>query len=227
MEEGRGQQPAPPEPAPPLEVEVALTQTDFSKAWAALPQIRRQRAKFTILVLLVVLLSVGRFAVLGAPIDETQWLALILPVLFIGLITSGLLVLMPRRWARQAMSDMGAGQIRFRFDAAGLEVESPLRSHKLAWAALPQHLETDEAFVIYTSSSSLVVVPKRAFAAGELEAARVLLGQRISNKPSKSALPRVLVMWAVLVLAFLGIWHFLRVNAPRSTAPMPEEAESP
>ena len=227
MEERREQQPAPPEPAPPLVVGVELTQSDFSKAWGALPQIRRQRTKFVILVLVVVLGSVSRFALRGDPIDETPWVAMVVPILFIVLLTSGLLWLMPRRWARQAMSDIGAGQMRFCFDAAGLEIESPLRSHKLAWAALPQHLETDDAFVIYTSSASIVVVPKRAFAAGQLEAARVLLGQRVPTKASKSTLPRVLAIWVLLVIASVGIWHFLRVDAASTNAPVPAEAESP
>jgi hypothetical protein len=227
MQEGRGQQPVPPEPAPPLLVEVELSLTDFSKAWGALPQIRRQRVKFSFMVVLAVAAGVGNFMVRAAPDTEAQWLAVFLPVPLVGLLVGGLLWLLPRRWARQAVTDIGGGPMRFRFDAAGLEVESPLRRHQLAWAALPQHLETDDAFVIYTSSSSIVVVPKRAFALGQLDATRALLRQHVSSTPSKSALPRAIAMWAVLVLAFLGIWHFLRTDAAAGTAPDRVEGESP
>lgn len=213
--------------APPLVVEVELSQADFSRAWGALPQIRRQRAKLVFMVVVAVAVSVGSFAVRGAPDHEAQWAPMVLSMLFTGLLVGGLLWRMPRSWARRAVSEIGGGPMKFRFDDAGLQIESPLRRHQLAWAALPQHLESEDAFVIYTSSSSFVVVPKRAFAAGQLEATRALLHQRIPTKPVKSTLPRAIAMWVVLVLAFLGIWHFLRIDRAASTAPDPLEAESP
>jgi hypothetical protein len=227
MEEGR-QQPEPPESAPPLVVEVELSQADFSRVWAALPQIRRQRAKFLVLVVVAAAVGVGSVAVRdGAPDNDAQWFAVILPMLFTGLLVGGLLWLMPRSWARRAVSDIGGGPMKFRFDDAGLEIESPLRRHQLAWAALPQHLETDDAFVIYTSSSSFVVVPKRAFVAGQLEATGALLRRRISTKPVKSGLPRAIAIWAALVIAFLSIWHFLRIDRAPTAEPDSLEAESP
>jgi hypothetical protein len=63
-----------------------------------------------------------------------------------------------RAWIKQAFANVG-GSTTFRFDDFGFSSESKLRQHRLAWAALARSLETPEAFLIYTTPRTVLVVP--------------------------------------------------------------------
>lgn len=191
--------------------EAQLSEGDFREAWGAVPAFRRLRAYamalpiFCAALLLVSVLSNEHEGQAAAQ------LAQILPILLIPTMSVAFLLTARRSWAKRAISDLGTGRVTFRFNAHGLEVESELRQHRLAWAALPQHIEGHQSFLVYTGSQTLLLVPKRAFNEYDLATVKQLLQQRIPPLASKSPLPRLLVIWAVLLVLFLSIWHVLSI----------------
>jgi hypothetical protein len=117
------------------------------------------------------------------------------------------------RWAENAIADLrGAGGVEFRFDQQGFSSKAPGREFHLAWDTLARCLETPNAFAIYSTPVLVTVIPKRAFAAGDLPKLRALLLARVPNRPLRGVRPRFrrpILLWAVLILAFLAIRLFL------------------
>jgi hypothetical protein len=110
------------------------------------------------------------------------------------------------------------GPTTFCFDDYGFSSESKLRQHRLAWASLSRARETPEAFLVYTTPLTVLIVPKRAFSESDVATLRRWLPERITAKP----LPPTgglrgrgtLLLWVVLVVTFLSIWHFLANDGP-------------
>jgi hypothetical protein len=115
-----------------------------------------------------------------------------------------------RRWANNVFAELrGDHDVTFRFDRYGLAVETSKRQAKVAWEVLHRALETKLAFLVYTSANTAEVVPKRAFAASDLETLRQWLRERIQARPVRRVLLNTFVLWIVLIFAFLLIWQFL------------------
>lgn len=119
-----------------------------------------------------------------------------------------------RAWIKQALANVG-GPTSYRFDDFGFSSESQLRQHRLAWATLTRTVETPEAFLIYTTPQTLLIIPKRAFADADVAALGSLLLARVKQQPIVTG--RVsgrftLLLWVVLVVTFLSIWHFLSID---------------
>ena len=79
----------------------------------------------------------------------------------------------------------------------------------MAWAAVHAQVVTKGAFLLYPSAQICVVVPKRAFAeADQLRLAKELEARVAPLKRGGGAV-RALVLWVVLIVAFLALWQFL------------------
>lgn len=196
-----------------------LVEADFAAAATRLPQFRRGLTQLWLWPLLVIaFMSIHRFLNQGD--SSLELLPLTLPVVFAIALALVFRRLTHRAWIKQAQANQG-GNAEFRFDDFGFGLESPLRQHRLAWASLAHWVETPEAFVIYTTPRTLLLVPKRAFSSQSLDRVRELLASRITTKePAGSAFGsfnwrKTLLLWLILVLAFLGIWHWLDQPSPR------------
>jgi hypothetical protein len=190
-----------------IEGETELSEQDFREAFGFVPQFRRSNKLWLVAPLLLLL------AFSDEKLGRSFWLPA-LPLLgFLGL-SLGFRWYLRRAWARRALADLGGGTTQFRFDETGLNVVSKLRRLELTWASLPQHVETPSSFIVYTGSQALLVLPKRAFAAADLEQLRAELRRRIPTKPYKNRLQALLLLWVVLIVTFLAIWHFLGSQPP-------------
>lgn len=193
-----------------------LVEADFAAATAALPDFRRGRQTLFIWGLLL-LMFLACWQLLGEGGQSPDLLPIALPVAFTVVLAIFFQRAMRKGWVKQALVDQG-GPTDFRFDDFGFNVDSRLRHHRLAWASLARWLETPEAFVVYTTPRTLLVVPKRAFAAPAVRQVRELLSTRITPAPARSGLVggvrRTLVVWVLLVVAFLAIWHLLDNGQP-------------
>jgi hypothetical protein len=149
-----------------------------------------------------------------------QALTVVLPLLFVIIMTTYFQRGFGRAWAKQALSNIG-GPTTFRFDDYGFTSESSLRQHRLAWASLARSLETPQAFVVYTTPGTMLIVPKRAFADDEVIRVSALLRERISPISVKrvgvfgtASAFRTLLIWVVVLVTFLSIWYFFDEGTP-------------
>jgi hypothetical protein len=151
-------------------------------------------------------------------IDRHVVLTMGLPMVFVVVLTVYLQVVGRRAWLKQALTNVG-GPTTFRFDDYGFSSESQLRQHRLAWASLSRAVQTPEAFLVYTTPLTVLIIPKRAFS--DVQAATVgrWLVERIIVKPSPPTgglrVRGTLLLWVVLIVTFLSIWHFLSVDDAR------------
>jgi YcxB-like protein len=176
---------------------------------------------------LLVVFTVLRGVVDPESFDSSVVLALAVPSVIVVALMSYFVVAGRRAWVKQALANIG-GPTSFRFDDFGFSSESKLRQHRLAWTALARATETPESFLIYTSPQTLLIVPKRAFSAADVTALQSLLPERIPPKPDAPARfgnRRPLLMWVVLIVAALSIWHFFSLDgesSPRRGAADPD-----
>jgi hypothetical protein len=191
-----------------------LREDDFRQAWHAVPAFKR--LKFMVLVLpgvwvmhpLVVWMDGG-----ALPTPSKVWPTLALMLVILSLF-SFVVVTSPRRWARQALADLGSGPVTFRFDARGMQVTSALREHRVAWEALPQHVESRDSFVIYTGAHTVLVMPKRALDGQGLSDLRARLRRRIPPKTGQNQAYQRLVIGLVLVTLTWSLWRFFERSSP-------------
>lgn len=119
-----------------------------------------------------------------------------------------------RLWIKQVLASVG-GRIAFRFDDYGCVAESSLRQHRLAWAALSRAVETPAAFLVYTMTRNMFIVPKRAFADAEVVKLGRVLRERITLTPPRkppilnTASNRTLLKWLLPFAAYLWLWRFI------------------
>ncbi len=107
----------------------------------------------------------------------------------------------------------------FELDNSGYAARSDVSSSQGAWSTLTGHRETSTSFLLFSARGGYVVLPKRAFREEDLPAIRQLLRTHIHYRQDQAALKRVLLAWALLVLAFGGIWWFFRDTAKSSEHP--------
>lgn len=194
--------------------EIVLNEADFVKAWRHVPVFERLRglARLWLLAFPVLLLGTLMSREPDARLGEL-WPAA-LPALLCVLLGVAFLVLGPGAWARRALQDLGRDRIGVRVDREGLSWESTQRQVKLAWSAIPRVVDAGDAFLVYTGSQALLLVPKRAFSASEQEALSRLLAGRVT--PAVSANPaRRLVVALVLVIVALNLWHYASLPGAR------------
>lgn len=193
--------------------EADVTEADLAHVVTQLPGEQRSWLLPALLaVAIVVYLLVSPFP----PGPET--LPIVLPMAFVLVLVGFFRRGARRAWIKQAFANIG-GPTKFRFDDFGFTSESSLRQHRLAWVVLARVTETPAAFLVYTTPRTVLVVPKRAFADADLPGLRQLHAARVIPQAVKGGAPgaqgrKVLLLWVVVLVSFLSIWHFLREESP-------------
>lgn len=198
-----------------IEGSAEVTLEDYVKAWPAIPQFRRLRS---ILLILPCVWAFGWVSIVsanpGAAASPRFWSYSAPTLVLIGMCVVVLLI-SPRSWAKRATRDLGAGRARFYFDELGFRCEYAQHQVQVKWAGLPQHVETRDAFIVFTASQSVCVMPKRAFDAEDLVAVGSLLRERIPTKARKGRVLRLVGIWVGVVLALLAVlslWEYSQLE---------------
>jgi hypothetical protein len=115
-----------------------------------------------------------------------------------------------RSWSEAMFRSVGGMAIEYFFDGQGYQTRTPGREGRAEWGTLHGFAETPAAFLLYVSPHIFHLVPKRAFP--EADQARLSAELRARVKPlgkGPSGLKKALVLWVVLIVAYLAIWQFL------------------
>jgi len=192
-----------------------LTEADLAQASAQLPGAKRPWLVPAIMAGAALLF----FSLSPSQISSETTLTMLLPMAFVVLLAIFFQRLARRAWVKQAFANIG-GPTTFRFDDYGFSSESSLRQHRLAWASLARSIDTPQAFLVYTTPRTVLIVPKRAFVEADVVSLRSMLAERVAPTPLPSggllggSANRTLLLWVVLVVTFLAIWQFLDSGAP-------------
>jgi hypothetical protein len=195
-----------------------ITADDFKAVWSVLPQ-NRSAMKMVGLITLGIpaFATIQSFVVTGTVSPTSMgWLYLALPIV-LALVVARAFWKGRARWADNAVKDLRSLEgVDFRFDAAGVTIDAPGRKATTAWSALARSIETPEAFAIYTTPATVMLVPKRAFSAEDQARLRALLSKLVPNQPLRGVKLyslRTLVIWVVALVGFLAVWKFLSPGA--------------
>lgn len=187
--------------------EATLTEADYLATWDAVPQFRPLKATRVWLFVMVLMglqtLHFFEDATIG-------WVAAAVPVLFVGALIVGV-SRGKRTFARNVLSDMGGGQIGYRFSDEGFGIQTPRAKSVVAWESLAELVERPAYFLVFTAPQQFVLVAKRAFSADDVETLRQMFVERIVKKPLRGVPPRnagrTLMMWVALIVVFMVIWQ--------------------
>lgn len=117
------------------------------------------------------LLSAG--TALGGYRDVAWALFVVATALFVLSVVAG------RRTRRSLSSSFGRGQNReITVDGDGVTVREPHKTVWEAWAAFDRAVEAPEHVLLF-SGPGIIVIPKRAFAAGDVEPMRALVASKL------------------------------------------------
>lgn len=140
------------------------------------------------------------------PSAQPLWVPLLgaavaIPVLVLGF----------RRAANRALENRTEQErnITWEFDDAGYRIVTPSSETRAAWDTVHRTVEGKTSFLLYPASNVFQIIPKRAFRAEELPRIRELFKTRVTPRPQKSMFSRALLLWILLIVAFLAIWQFL------------------
>ena len=198
----------------PIVGRAELTEEDFREVWRVLPRNRR-----ALVELVFSLLAIPVFWSMIAVLDAHGWRGLwSLPVVASSFMVGASLVFRVWRqrsvWARTAAKQMQSAEgVEFRFDSVGISLEVPGAPCQHEWGSLQRSFETAHCFVIYTTPTMVMAVPKRAFGANELTRLRARLLQVPKRELPNSALwppiRRRLLLSFVFLGVFLAVWRLL------------------
>jgi hypothetical protein len=114
------------------------------------------------------------------------------------------------RWF--AKTPREARSVRYTLSAAGLIVVSDAAHQSYAWRSLEGFHEAPEVFLVWVSSRSFLIVPKRAFAPAELPRIAARFAGEVGAPPALPPFWSWLALAVLLVLLSLVLWNHL---APR------------
>lgn len=184
-----------------VEGRVEYVEADFADAYAALPQSRRARVLFP----LILVLLLGP-VIAGERLESSLVrLALVVFVWWYAF-TRG-----RREFIRRALADFGPTGPRtatFRFDEFGVSFETALRTGRTAWSVIWSHRETERAFLVFLNAATPLVVPKRAFSEADQKSIAAELTSRVTatNSRRERKLTIALVLLAILVVVALFVF---------------------
>lgn len=69
--------------------------------------------------------------------------------------------------------------IRLRITDEAIEFHTPYLQSQIKWSGIVKYLESKNVFLLYQNARVFSMVPKRAFAAGDLEAFRTMLASKV------------------------------------------------
>ena len=149
--------------------------------------------------------------------------AAIAPVAVMVVLYATFSFLIPSRNAKNQIDVLkraGDTNVTYRFDDDGFTIRSASATASVAYRALGKTRRGKSTLLLFTTGQIAQLVPLRAFTTDE--SARVLAflppdQKAIGGTPWK----RVVVLWVVLVAAFLAIWLFLNSETPNESATHP------
>lgn len=104
--------------------------------------------------------------------------------------------------------------ITYEFTPNGFSSESAGASSRVDYARVHRVVDGKHSLLIYCNPHSAQVVPKRAFAEGDLKIVQGWLHDAVTPRHAKTFLVRTVILWVVLVVVFLAIWQFLAPSSP-------------
>jgi hypothetical protein len=105
--------------------------------------------------------------------------------------------------------------VTWRFTPETVEITTVTTYTRMQWSTVHRCLEGGDVFALYTSEAIVQIIPKRAFRAEEIETLRGMFASLVTPRKRPSAIGRMLVLWMVLVLAFLAVWQFMQDVRPQ------------
>jgi hypothetical protein len=114
------------------------------------------------------------------------------------------------RWF--AKTPREARSVRYTLSAAGLIVVSDAAHQSHAWRSLEGFYEAPAVFLVWVSSRSFLIVPKRAFAPEQLPRIAARFESEVGAPPALPPFWSWLALAIVLALTCLALWNHL---APR------------
>ncbi|HEV8548437.1 MAG TPA: YcxB family protein [Polyangiaceae bacterium] len=174
---------------------------DYLVIWSRLPGMRR-----LVLYLVVLVVCIPLFFSLRQGFEPAVLLAI--PVC---LVAGGYGLYRGRtRWARSALGNSAGKTVEYVFDEQGYQTRAPDREARADWTSLHGFAETPEAFLLFVSPQLVIVIQKRALSPADQAQLLELLRARVKPQSlGSSGVKRLLVLWLVLIVAFIVIWLFL------------------
>ncbi|MFK7989470.1 MAG: YcxB family protein [Sandaracinaceae bacterium] len=194
-----------------VEADIELTERDHVDAHLGLAKARNAyRAMQTYMGLM--LFIVGAIVVSHRPTPGV-WTAM-------GVALLAGIVLVRQQWVwigKKGFALLPKARRRFRvaFGLDGIRQQGPKAEVNLAWAAMDGWHETEETLMVYGPTGLLAFWGKRHFDEDALRSVRALLTNQIEipEAPApvevKSSSAKTLVLWIVLVIAFVAIYQLV------------------
>lgn len=114
----------------------------------------------------------------------------------------------------RALIKGGDNQVMYRFDAEGVTIRASAVTTTFAYRLLSRFRETRSMFLLTTNSGMTTIVPKRAFAASDLQRVRGLIPVEVKREAGRGlARPvKFFVLWLALIIAFVVVWQLLNAR---------------
>jgi len=195
--------------AVPVIATIALTEADIRAGLADMAGGIWQRGVFMAVLVGAYVAFAGSSGMLNSP-------AAIAPVAFLVLVWAAFSFLIPSRNAKiqiEVLMRAGNTNVTYRFDSEGITIQSANATTNFSYRGLVRTRRGKHALLLYTNGQIAQLVPLRAFTAEERT--RVLAFLPPNQKAiGATSWKRVVVVWVLLVVAFLGIWLALNSETP-------------
>ena len=190
---------------------VRLTERELRTPIVEMSWLYRWRRIITV----IAAINVGSFTFMGASLRENYQPLLCLGV-FLALLYAGPWI--AARRILRALTRGGDADVSYRFDDEGVTVRSAGATASFAYRRLIKAREGSTAFLLYCSPMVANIVPKSAFAAGEVDRVRALIAAHVAPKPLRGRGGKILIVWLVLVFAFVVVWQLLNARPSQRQA---------
>ncbi|HXU80296.1 MAG TPA: YcxB family protein [Polyangia bacterium] len=188
--------------------EIELEQGDLERPLTQMSWWTRLRWGY---VALGVLLALALVSSAKGPIRWTE----VLPSFGMMAAFAAVLFYVPRLNARRLLQSLvraGDARVFYRFDAEGVTIRASGATASFAYRTIQRVQETSTAFLLYTAPGVANIVPKRAFTPADVERVRALVTPQVKIQRSPGLPVKTLVLWGVLIFAFLMIWQLMNAH---------------
>jgi hypothetical protein len=164
------------------------------------------------LVIPLVALFMGMHVFLNPDPDPAYYRQL-LPFALMVSAWLGFMMWIRKRTARNSVDGKTEAQrtITFTLDSSGLSIVTPESTAHSKWSTFHSFQEAPSSFLIYVNRAVPQLIPKRAFSDDAIPRVRELLQTHVRLRPKQNAIfKRTLLLWVVLIIAFVAIWHLVK-----------------
>jgi hypothetical protein len=187
-----------------IRAETVLTVADVVDAQLAMRPVRRSYLVIAILVAPTVYYVLGA---VGAP----RMVAMVVGGAA-GIALYALRSLLQRPSAARILAGKRTEELRlvFVFDDEGYSVDTSGLSAEFDWGAIHDWHEGRRTIDLLPSSTTMQVIPKRAFSPADLDGLRKLLREHVHRRPIPTALfeGRAFSLWLLIVILFFVFYSF-------------------